>query len=213
MSIVKAALVRAALLGTGFALGIGSVATLAAAPGTIRAYARETITVAVGDTIQPRFSIRTDSVLAVVGTKIVARHCGQSAIYYRSWRGLTTALSADTVTVNVPCVADPNKTASVELFNRFGRDSTGLVVGRWVDSMTVGQTFCVYVVTKNSAGKILTGKRPTLSSSDTLIAKFGADSVQTTGPGIPLGACPDTTINPTDLWRGQMAPPMLLRKA
>lgn len=172
--------------------------------------ARETITLSVGDTIIPRFTVKTDSVLAVVNTpagqRIVAKACGSSFVFLRTWRG-STQLSADTVTANVPCPVDSSKVATVELFNRFGTDSTGKVVGFWDDSMKVGKTRCIYVVAKDLRGRSVTGKARTLTSSDTTVAKFNVDSVITPGPGIPVGACPDTTVDPDALFRNQLRPP------
>jgi hypothetical protein len=68
--------------------------------------ARESITVALGDTIQPRFFIRTDTVLKVVGNRIVASKCSNSFIYLRTYKG-TAQLSADTISVTVTCPQQP----------------------------------------------------------------------------------------------------------
>jgi hypothetical protein len=95
--LVRTALV---LVGGGAAAGAGS------AIARRTAGVHETITIAVGDSITPRFSVRTDSVLTVVGSRIVARRCGQSAIYLRTWRG-AVALSADTITATVACAPPP----------------------------------------------------------------------------------------------------------
>jgi len=201
---LRTMLVRGALVATGGIAGAGGAVALQTTG------ARETITLAVGDTITPRHTVKTDSILEVVSTpagqRIVAKRCGSSFIYLRTWRGLTQ-LSADTITAIVPCPVDSTKTASVQLFNRFGSDSSGKVIGFWDDSMSVGKSRCVYVVARNAFGKILTGKVPTMSSSDTLVAKFHVDSIPEGGPGIPLGVCPDTTIDPGELFRGQVSPP------
>jgi hypothetical protein len=96
-------------------IAVGSAATVVLTHG-----AHEAITVSVGDSIIPRFTVRTDSVLAVVGTKIVAKRCGDSFIYLRSWRG-PVQLSADTIAVAVSCSAvpvpptDTPKVASIEV--------------------------------------------------------------------------------------------------
>jgi hypothetical protein len=69
--------------------------------------ARENITLTVGDSVNPRFSIKTDTVLAAIGNStIVARHCGTSSIFLRVWRGVKQ-LSADTITATVTCPTSP----------------------------------------------------------------------------------------------------------
>lgn len=77
--------------------GAGVAATVAATSG-----AHEAITIAIGDTLTPRFSVKTDTVLRVVGASIVAARCGTSNIFLRNWQG-TTQRSADTVDVTIPC--------------------------------------------------------------------------------------------------------------
>lgn len=80
--------------------GVGAAT---AAVALVSTGAHESITLAIGDTIVPRFSIRTDSVLrAPGGGNIVVRACGQSAIYLRTYKG-PLQRSADTVDVTVPC--------------------------------------------------------------------------------------------------------------
>lgn len=74
--------------------------------------AHESIQVAVGDTIAPRFSIRTDSILKVAGTSIVANRCGSSFIFLRTWKGVGQ-LSADTVAVDVVCTPSLSTVASI----------------------------------------------------------------------------------------------------
>lgn len=86
---------------------VGAIAALGAASHGVR----ETITVNVGDSIIPRFTVSTDSVLKVSGSSIVARKCGTSAIYLRTWRK-TVQLSADTVNVNVICNGSPPATTA-----------------------------------------------------------------------------------------------------
>lgn len=90
----------------GAALG-GALAALGAASHAVR----ETITVNVGDTLVPRFTVSTDSVLKVSGSSIVARSCGKSMIYLRTWRK-SAQVSADTVNVNVVCPGSPPATTA-----------------------------------------------------------------------------------------------------
>ena len=75
----------------------GSATTIALTNG-----AHESIVLSVGDTIQPRFSIRTDSVLAVVGSRIAVHGCGTGFVFFRNWKG-PAQISADSVQVSVPC--------------------------------------------------------------------------------------------------------------
>lgn len=84
---------------TAVVAGAGATAaTVAVVSGT-----HESITLAVGDTLVPRFSIKTDSVLRAPGSgRIVVSKCGQSAIYLRNYQGLVQR-SADTVDVTVSC--------------------------------------------------------------------------------------------------------------
>ena len=77
------------------ALALGAGAVAVASNG-----ARESIAVVVGDTITPRFAVRTDTVLRVVGTKILAAKCGQGMIYLRTAK-LGNYISADSITVDV----------------------------------------------------------------------------------------------------------------
>jgi hypothetical protein len=176
--------VRALALALATGAGAGAGATALVTSG-----ARESITVALGDTIQPRFSVKTDSVLKVVGSKIVAAKCGDSFIYLRNWKG-TTQLSADTVAVHVLCPTQDTTIATLQLFTRFV-SMGGKLVGIMDSSFRVGQSRCIYAVAKNAAGEVLTGKPVTFTSSNT--------NVVTIGPG-----CPDTTVSPS-LSLGRMA--------
>lgn len=56
---------------------------------------------------------------------------------------------------------------------------------RWVPAVNVGQTFCPYVLAKDSLGNVLTGNSVIISSSNPAIA-----SVQHSV------FCPDTTVDP-----------------
>jgi hypothetical protein len=100
-----------------FAL-VGALAAGAAAGGGATALmssgARESIAIARGDSLQIRFSIKTDTVLKVVGSKVVAAACGSSFLYLRTWRGLEQ-LSADTVSVTVQCAPSRDSVASVDV--------------------------------------------------------------------------------------------------
>jgi hypothetical protein len=90
--------------------GAGAGATVAVTHG-----AHEAITVAVGDSLVPRFSVRTDSVLRVVGSNIVVSKCGTSNIFLRTWKG-SVQTSADTVDVTAPCAVPSSPTvASVDV--------------------------------------------------------------------------------------------------
>lgn len=72
--------------------------------------AHEAISMVLGDSIQPRFSVKTDTVLKVVGQKIVAAKCGNSFIFLRTFRG-ALQVTADTIAVSVPCAAVPDTTS------------------------------------------------------------------------------------------------------
>ena len=78
----------------------------------------ESIVLAIGDTITPRFSVTTDTVLRVSGSNVIAAHCGSSHIYLRTWQHIIQR-SADTVDVSIPCaespVPDTRTVASVEI--------------------------------------------------------------------------------------------------
>ena len=91
-------------LAAGLAGGAGITSALSSG-------ARESITLALTDTVTPRFSVKTDTVLGVVGNSIVPRHCGTGSIYLRVWHG-TTQLSADTVTAVVSCALPPDTLAA-----------------------------------------------------------------------------------------------------
>lgn len=98
---------RAAFVVTGAAAGVGG--TYAVTSG-----AHEAITFALGDSIQPRFFVRTDTVLKVVGNQIVAAKCGPSMIFLRTYHK-GAQLTADSIAVNVPCAATPRDTTVVPL--------------------------------------------------------------------------------------------------
>ena len=60
--------------------------------------------VGVGDTITPKFTITTDTVLKVVGTRIIARSCGVGHFFVRLWitdpvTKVQRVVSADTVAI------------------------------------------------------------------------------------------------------------------
>jgi len=101
-----------------FLLGALTVGALGiAAPSADRA-ARETITLHVGDSLAWHFSVRTDTVLGVVGNRIVAKHCGIGKTYARPWklRAAThdsVPIAGDSVTVNVTATATQPCTTEV----------------------------------------------------------------------------------------------------
>lgn len=75
--------------------------------------AHESLTLAIGDTITPRFSIATDSVLKAPGGGIVVvRACGTSKIFLRNYQRQTQR-TADTVDVTVPCAVKDTAVATV----------------------------------------------------------------------------------------------------
>src|SRR5665213_1308553 len=101
-------------------LVLGIAASMSAGPnGLVRARASESIALALGDSIVPRYAIRTsDSTLASVGGGVVARRCGQGVIYLRMWTLVAPVhqLSADTVNVTIPCPATTPPTGSAAPF-------------------------------------------------------------------------------------------------
>lgn len=64
---------------------------------------RESVIIQLGDTLAPRFSVRTDSVLKVVGTRIVGAKCGDGVLYLRTQQR-TTYVTGDTINIHVACV-------------------------------------------------------------------------------------------------------------
>jgi hypothetical protein len=179
------------IYGAGILLALGATGLAMsrsnANPAPIAA-AREAISVNVGDTVVPRFSIQTDTVLKVVGSSIVVRHCGSSFIYLRTWRK-TTQLSADTVSVNAPCAASGMDTTvrTVSVYGAITRNADGSLSMDSTFHMIVGDTLktCLHVVARNKEGQALTGLPANLRITDTTLAKF-----------IPGGTCPDTTVDP-----------------
>lgn len=67
---------------------------------------------AIGDSITPRYSITTDSILAVKGYNVIAKSCGVGHFFFRAWNidsvtKLPTVVHADTIafpTVSATCV-------------------------------------------------------------------------------------------------------------
>lgn len=92
-AVLRTALVRSAFVASGAVAGAGG--TYAVTSG-----AHESIVMAIGDSLTPRFSVKTDTVLKVVGNKIVANKCGKSFIFLRNFHG-AVQLTADTVDVQV----------------------------------------------------------------------------------------------------------------
>lgn len=82
-----------------------AVGALAHGASPVAVNARQSLTVNMGDTITPRFTVRTDSVLEIVGPNIFPRHCGTGRIFLQTLRGSRVVI-ADTVTVTVKnCIA------------------------------------------------------------------------------------------------------------
>lgn len=102
---LRTLLVRGGLLvGGGVAGASGTVALQSTSAAPTGVY--DTITVSIEDTITPRHTVKTDSILAVVSTpsgqRIVAKKCGLSYVFFRAWIG-AMPLTADTNVVRVPC--------------------------------------------------------------------------------------------------------------
>lgn len=117
--------------------------------------AREAITISIGDTLQPRFSIRTDTVLRVTGSRIAAVACGTSAIFLRTTLG-SVVVSADTVDVTVPCathlailVQPPDTVISGQVFSR-----APVVQLRDANDKPVRQSGVVITVSLNGPGQL-----------------------------------------------------------
>jgi len=164
--------------------------------------ARESISMNVGDTIIPRFSIKTDSLLGTSEGKIFAKACGTSYIYLRTIKGVIEQVTADTIDVNIPCQLDTTAIKSMVLVNRFVTGPDG-IVGVWDDLMSVGESRCVFVIQKNALDHVVTGAPFTLEVDDTTIAKVGTpDSLKATlmPPNlVEPSTCPDTTIDPNQM--------------
>lgn len=100
---LRTVLVRSALVASGGVAGAGGTVALQ----TTRLH--EPIIVPLGDTIIPRHSVKTDTVLTVVNTpqgqRIVAQRCGTSFVFLRIWStgALPQQRSADTVPTITPC--------------------------------------------------------------------------------------------------------------
>jgi hypothetical protein len=90
-----------------------------------------------------------------------------------SYLGFDGKLVADTMVLNIA----PVPIATIGLFN-------ATFPPRWVSGVTVGKTFCAIAQAKDVQGNILTGRKVSFSSSDTLIAKL----FQSAG-------CADTTVD------------------
>lgn len=83
------------------------------------------------------------------------------------------------VTAAVPVTVVPRPLATLSLYN-------ALNPARWIDTITVGQSFCILAVGRDSAGNVLPGLPVTFTSSNPAVATI------TTSP-----ACPNVTIDPT----------------
>lgn len=176
-----------------FALG----ASLAASLGGVRSAppAREVVSLRIGDTLSPRYAVRTDTVLGVGPGVVVAKKCGASKVFLRLWRG-NTAISNDTVDVTVTGCSTvtsppglPLETAN-DVVALWVRDAGGLLTPWPSGSPGLVRpvntpSFCVYLTRRNPSGQYITGRPVTLAINDPEVASISASAV-----------CPDTTINP-----------------
>ena len=171
---------------------VATVAGIAIMAAATPMFVRETITINKGDTIQPKYSISTDTVLqAIPGAKIVARGCGFSHAFLRLWHG-NTILSSDTVNVFVSCPAPDTVPTRVDVFNHFQLVGDS-IVGVKDTMLAVGQTRCVYVVALNKSNVPLTGKAFSLHSGDSSVVRIGGTLPDSAAP------CPDTTVSPANM--------------
>jgi len=107
-----------------------------------------------------------------------------------SYLNTTGRLVADTMVVNVL----PVPVATVRLFNQINPP-------RWVSDIVVGKTFCAYAQARDDAGNVVTGRKVTMVSTDTLIARVAVSAV-----------CPDTTVDMTKLQTLPAPPSSLVRR-
>ena len=92
-ALLRTALVRSAFVASGAVAGAGG--TYAVTSG-----AHEEIVVALGDSLTPRFSVKTDSILKVAGNRIVGNRCGESFIFLRLYKG-AFQVTADSIKTRV----------------------------------------------------------------------------------------------------------------
>lgn len=116
---------------------------------------RQSIELPLGDTLDLRYAIRTDTVLRVTGNRIAPAHCGKSMVFFRTVIG-TLVKSSDTVDVTVPCathlailVQPPDTVISGQPFSR-----APVVQLRDANDRPVRQSGVVVTVTLNGPGQL-----------------------------------------------------------
>lgn len=187
---------------SGIALTVGAV--LGYGTKGLTNGAHEVIRVVDDDSIRWQFSILSDSTLRRTGpnTFKCTKWPADSRTFARAYVGNSTvAVSGDTIDVQCRSSAD-SAVKTIDIYTGFRRDSLGNPVGV-VDTLhNDGSTICLYVVGRNAKGRPITGRKFTLSSSDSTIVKV-----------MDWSACPDTTIDPetflqqkigtqASIWRG-----------
>jgi hypothetical protein len=91
---------------TSFLLGALTVGALGIAGPRVETMARESIAIRVGDTLVMHYSVLTDTVLGVAPSRVIAKRCGSSKMFWRPWKLRpatqdSIVASADTVSVSV----------------------------------------------------------------------------------------------------------------
>ncbi len=84
--------------------GIATFTNLSIAGNYSSVGVHEVLEAVQGDTITPNLAVRNSGVLGIVGLRVVAKKCGGSFIYLRTYNK-AVMLTADTVAVTVPCAA------------------------------------------------------------------------------------------------------------
>lgn len=141
----------------------------------------EGVTVHVGDTLRPYYSVQTDSVLTVAPGVAIAAKCGTSKVYLRLLLH-GQRVTNDTVLVNVTGCPAPAPVLSTLTVYKLVNDTLHPVAA---DSIVAGTSVCYVGVGKTASGQIVTGQPVHLATSDSTVASVGVGS-----------ACPDTTVDP-----------------
>ncbi|MDE2022291.1 MAG: hypothetical protein KGI71_05275, partial [Patescibacteria group bacterium] len=141
----------------------------------------EGVTVRVGDTLRPYYSVQTDSVLTVAPGVAIAAKCGTSKVYLRLLLH-GQRVTNDTVLVNVTGCPAPAPVLTTLTLYKLVNDTLYAVTG---DTIPVAATACYVGVGKTASGQIVTGQPVHLATSDSTVARVGV-----------IGACPDTTVDP-----------------
>jgi hypothetical protein len=105
-------------LATSFLLGALTVGALGIAGPRESSLVREAITIRVGDTLVMHYSVLTDTVLGVAPSRVIAKHCGASRMFWRPWKLRPTTqdsvvTNADSVSVNVAAPVGGSCTSEV----------------------------------------------------------------------------------------------------